>query len=352
MIGVAWESNGSVRPVQVDDPTSGSGEALIEVAWCGICGSDLHAFRSGAGISPGRILGHELSGHVVSAPDIEGLNPGDRVVVRPVLACGCCRRCQAGEMNICERQIMVGFDVQGGMAQRMVVPRASSPDAVLRLPAGLDLREAALVEPLAVGLRAARHCASTPGDRGLVIGCGPIGLAVLRFLADQAVLPLVASDPSPLRRRLARVLGATHAIDPTTPDAREASATILGDREGFDFAVDCAGVESALAYAVREVRRGGRVVVAALHGAKVPVSIDRIVSGEVSLLGSFAYRDELRRVVELMAAGRLDAKQMITHEFELDAAQEAFETQGRPAEAVKVMLRIGDAADPGSGRSR
>lgn len=340
MRAAQWQAPGSVRAGVVDDPAPGAGEALVEVAWCGICGSDLHAFRSGRGISPGHVLGHELSGRVLSAPDVTGLRAGDRVAVRPVLPCGGCPRCVAGEVNLCERQVLLGFDVAGGMAERVVIPRACSPDALLRIPESVELRAAALVEPLAVGLRAARLAGVAPADGGLVLGCGPIGLAAIHFLAAAGVQPLVGSDPSPLRRSMALAMGATATIDPTGADAGDVLAAALGARAAFDLAIDCAGVENAIATALRSLRRGGRLVLAALHGRKVPVSLDRIVGGEVSVLGSFAYRDELRRVLELMAAGRLDAARMITHELALDDVQDAFDLQTRADESIKVLLRL------------
>ncbi|MBS1864223.1 MAG: alcohol dehydrogenase catalytic domain-containing protein [Actinobacteria bacterium] len=341
MLAATWRAPEQIETADLAAPEPGLGEALVEVAWCGICGSDLHAFRRGMGIRPGQVLGHELSGRILSAPGVDGLSPGDRVVVRPVLPCGRCPRCFAGETNLCDDKVLIGFDVAGGMAERLVVPRASLPGSLLVLPDGPDLRMAALVEPFAVGLRAVRQAAATPADSVLVVGCGPIGLAAVSFLASAGARPLVGVDPSPLRRRKAIAMGATAAIDPTDDDADKALGSARGGRPAFDVAVDCAGVESSIGLALRSVRRGGRVVVAALYGTKIPVSIDRIVDGEVKLLGSFAYTDELHRVIDLMAAGILDAEGLITQEFELSDVGEAFAVQSRPADSVKVLLRVG-----------
>lgn len=121
---------------------------------------------------------------------------------------------------------------------------------------------------------------------------------------------------------------------------------MLASRAGFDLAIDCAGVEASIGTALRSVRRGGRVVMTALYGSRVLLSVDRVVNGEVVLMGSFAYRDELHRVIELIAAGRLDARAMITHEFDLETAQEAFDTQLRADESIKVVLRV-DPDDAG-----
>jgi (R,R)-butanediol dehydrogenase / meso-butanediol dehydrogenase / diacetyl reductase len=342
VLAARWERNEEIHPVTVADPSPSGGEALIEVAWCGICGSDLHAFRSGLGVSPGQILGHEASGHVLEAPGVGHLSPGDRVAIRPVLPCGECRACRRGEVNLCEVPIMLGFGgVAGAMADRVLVPRAAIGDAVLKLPPSVGLRSAALIEPLAVGLRAARLARLAPGDRCLVVGCGPIGLAAIRFLAAQMPVALVASDPSPLRRELALDLGATAAVDPLAADADAELTAALGDPAGFDVVVECAGVADSVGVALRRVRRGGRIVAAALQGRKVPVSVDRLVGGEVELTGSFAYRDELGRVRDLMAAGRLEMDRMITHEFPLGEVAEAFATQLRADESAKVMLRVG-----------
>jgi (R,R)-butanediol dehydrogenase / meso-butanediol dehydrogenase / diacetyl reductase len=342
VLAARWQTDGEIRTAQVPDPEPAPGEALVEVSWCGICGSDLHAFRSGLGIGPGQILGHEASGHVLAAPGVDGIAAGDRVAIRPVLPCGRCRSCLRGEINLCEVPIMVGFGgTPGAMAERVLIPRAAVGDALLRIPEAIDLRSAALIEPLAVGLRAVRLAAPVPGDRGLVVGCGPIGLAAIHFLAGYGPATLVASDPSPLRRELALATGATVAVDPLSPDADAEIAAALGGAPGFDLAIECAGVSASIGDALRRVRRGGRIVAAALHGQKVPISLDRLVGGEVALLGSFAYRDELTRVRDLIATGEVAMERMITYEFPLDRVAEAFETQLRPQESVKVMLRIG-----------
>jgi (R,R)-butanediol dehydrogenase/meso-butanediol dehydrogenase/diacetyl reductase len=131
MRAATWQDAGRIAPTTLAEPSPRRGEAVIEVDWCGICGSDLHAFKSGRGIDRHQVLGHELSGRVLTAPGVDGFSAGDRVVVRPVLQCGRCPRCLAGEVNLCERQILLGLPGPG----RVCRPGVDSPCVASRRPA-------------------------------------------------------------------------------------------------------------------------------------------------------------------------------------------------------------------------
>jgi threonine dehydrogenase-like Zn-dependent dehydrogenase len=176
-----------------------------------------------------------------------------------------------------------------------------------------------------------------------------IGLGVTRLLRLGGVGRLVVVDPSPLRRDHALALGADEAIDPTSEDVTEVMRTITGPG-GFglgaraDVVIDCAGAPDALAHALKSVRQGGVVILAAVYGREVPLRPDRIMEKELEVRGSFAYRDEFAEVIAMLARGDLDALAFVSHTFALDQIDEAFRVQMDPARSLKVLVEPGPGA--------
>jgi len=192
MRALRFHGPGDMRVEKVADPELVPGSVEIRIAWCGICGSDLHEYRHGPSVVRPRgrphpltgehlpvTLGHEMAGEVVRvADDVTSVDVGQRVVVNPLLFCGTCTPCRAGRINLCRHSGAIGLSGGGGFAERIVVPA----HLVHRLPIGVTLEEGALVEPLAVAWHAVRRAHVRPGQTALVIGAGPIGLAVLLVL--------------------------------------------------------------------------------------------------------------------------------------------------------------------------
>jgi 2-desacetyl-2-hydroxyethyl bacteriochlorophyllide A dehydrogenase len=346
MRAAAWKAPETFELVDVPTPEPAAGQLVLEVASCGICGSDLHSFRRGFAAQPGQILGHEFCGTVAAAPGVDGVERGDRVTVRPLLPCGECERCQAGELQLCERggyDANIGYGLPGAFAQRVLVPRAILGETVFLLPTGVDDRAGALVEPLSVALHAVNLAAAAKGDAALVLGAGAIGLGVTRMLALREVGTIVVADPSRLRRERAGELGADVLIDPSAEDVIEVVRSITGaGTSGLgaaaDVAIDCAGVPGTFIQALQAARTGGVIVLAALYSDKVEFRPNRIVEKELSVRGSFAYRDEFASVVEMLADGRVDADSLISHVFPLEEIDEAFRVQLDPESAIKVLV--------------
>src|ERR1700754_112937 len=158
MRAAAWMAPGRLSLVDRDDPVASAGQAVVQVSACGVCGSDLHSFRDGLAVKPGNVLGHEFCGRVLTAPGVDGLAAGGRRGVRPLMPCGGCDRCRAGELQLCEgtHESDIGYGSAGAFAERVLVPRAVVGETVFVLPPTVDDSGGALAEPLAVALHAVR----------------------------------------------------------------------------------------------------------------------------------------------------------------------------------------------------
>jgi 2-desacetyl-2-hydroxyethyl bacteriochlorophyllide A dehydrogenase len=340
-----WQARRSVAVEDLDDPRPGDGDVLIEVAHCGICGSDLHSYEHGFLARPGQVLGHELAGRVLTADGVAGVGEGDLVTVRPLIPCRTCPSCRAGHTQVCEAGMAeaIGYGLHGGFAERVLLPRGELGFNVFRLPEGVTPRAAALVEPLAVGLHAVRVAEPRERDVVVVFGGGMIGLAVVRFLALAGVSTIIAVEPSARRRRAAVAQGASLTIDPEHEDVVEALQAITGPGVAghgarADVVIDCAGVAASLNGALQVLRNVGTLVLCAIYGRRVELVPDHIVGKELRVRGALGYRDEFSEVIAALAAGDVDAESFISHEVALDEIDEGFRTALDRDRSLKVLV--------------
>jgi 2-desacetyl-2-hydroxyethyl bacteriochlorophyllide A dehydrogenase len=348
MRAVQWNAPETLSGVELPAPHARDGEVVIEVAHCGICGSDLHSFKSGFAARPGQVLGHEFCGTVVEALGVDGITVGDRVTARPLIPCGRCPSCLAGETQLCDVGVSqgIGYGLRGAFAERVLVPHAVLDRTLFALPDEVGDRAGALVEPLAVGLHAIGQAEASAGELVVVLGAGPIGLAVLIFLGLAGVEGVIVADPSALRRDAARRLGAALTVDPASESTIDAVAAVTGRGASSasaraDVVIDCAGVPAAFEDALRLARPGGRVVLCAMYGRKVEMRPDRLTSNELTLRGSVGYRDEFPAVIAALAKGNVDANTLVSHELPLERIDEAFRIQADPAVSLKVLVTPG-----------
>ncbi len=317
------------------DPQPGRGEVVIAARASAICGSDLHGFREA---SPRRIpplvMGHETVG-VIDATG-EGVDPslaGHRVVLKPIVACGVCDECRAGDINHCATGRLVGRDLPGGFAERFVVPAS----AAVPIPADLSDDLATLTEPLANAVHVSSRGVRS-GDRVFVIGAGPIGVLMARAALLFGAAEVHVTDPVAGRLRLAEAQGAV-ALD-AGDDAAEAVREATGGR-GPDLVIDAAGFEATWALGLRAVRTGGRIVQVGLGAASGSLDYFAVLGKEATITGSYAWTDDdFARALELLADGELDATGWITR-IPLEGGQRAFEelTGGDPAR-FKIVLEM------------
>lgn len=347
MRALRWHGRGDLRLDDVPEPgPPGPGEALVEVAYSGICGTDLHEYLHGpnliragphplTGHAPPVTLGHEFSGRVTAlGSEVPGIAAGDRVVVDPCLRCGTCRWCRHGEYHICAKGGSVGLASPGAFAPWVLVPT----DGLVRIPDGVPDRIAALAEPLAVGLHAVRRAALRPGDNVLVLGAGPIGIAVLLAAKLAGAAGIYVSEPQPDRAARAAELGASEVFDPNTADVRREVFLRTG-RIGPDVVFEATGRPALVELAVTTVRRGGRAVLAGISGEAASLPITQIVPFERTIVGSLGYNFDLPRVLDLIAQGRLEPDPLITGVYPLTQGREVFdELRADAGGHLKILL--------------
>jgi L-idonate 5-dehydrogenase len=328
---------GDLRVDEVASSVPGPGEVAVDVAFGGICGSDLHYYHDGRvgdfRVVEPMILGHEVAGRVAVGGDgTDAPPPGTPVAIHPATPCDECRECRAGHRNVCAATRYLGSaarvpHVQGGFAQRIVVPAGQ----VRPLPSGLPLRLAALTEPLSVALHAVHRAGEVRGSRVLVTGAGPIGCLVVAALRHAGAAEVIAVDLVDEALALAVRVGATSAVR-------------AGDRAAWpdevDVAIEASGAPAAFADCVGTVRRGGTVVMLGmLPPGEVGLVASTVVTRELHLAGAFRFDTEFDTALGLLAAG-LEVEPVITHTVPLAEARAAFDLAGDRTTASKVLLDL------------
>jgi L-iditol 2-dehydrogenase len=327
-----------VRLIEAPRPSPGPGELLIAVARVGICGSDLHAYHGQHPfIQLPVVPGHEFAGTVVEVgAHVQGFAPGQRVTVEPSLVCGTCYNCTHGRYNICERLRVIGCQTAGAMADYLTVPAAKT----LLLPDSVTWDQAALLEPLAVGVHAVRVAQIRPGANVLVLGAGTIGLMTLQAAKAVGAGRVMISDLLQERLDLALELGADVAVNPTTTDLAAAVEEAFGPWRA-DVIVECVGVAATVRDALRVARKGTRIVLAGVFAGEVPVSLGLVQDRELELAGTLMYAsDDFPTALELVRSGQVKVEPLITHCLPLDQAARAFAVADSRAGALKVLLEV------------
>ena len=325
-----------VADVPVVEP--GPGEALLRVASCGVCGSDLHAFRSDPGFEWVRApvtLGHEFSGTVEAVGEgVRLVSLGDRVVVIAIQGCGKCATCLSGSTQLCPDRVAVGLSRDGGMAEYALAPE----QYLVLVPEGLDLTVAALCEPLAVAVHAVAVRADVkPGLKVVVSGPGPIGVlcGMLAASSGAEVLLTGVGQDSEARLPAAERAGLRTANLSEKP-LKEHLTDSFGD-QAPDLWIESSGAVRALGSALESVRLGGTIVVVGIYAQEMAFSPTPAVRAELSLLFSYScnYAD-YQAALDLLARGTIDPGPLLSR-YPLAYAPKAFEAVGK-GQTVKAML--------------
>jgi L-iditol 2-dehydrogenase len=322
----------------------GAGEVSLRVASCGICGSDVNAFRSDPGfewVTTPVTLGHEFSGIVEEVgPGVKRVNPGDRVVAVAVQGCGRCETCLAGSTQLCVDRVAVGLSRDGGMAEYAVMPEQH----LVPVPEGLDLAVAAVGEPLSVAVHAVDVRAQVEsGQRVVVSGPGPIGIfcGMLANLRGAQVLLTGVGQDSESRLPMAERVGLSTANLSAKP-LEEHLRDRFGDHAP-DVWIESSGSVRALGSALESVRPGGTVGVVGLYAEEMRFSPTDAVRREISLLFSYScnYAD-YQTALDLLSAGAIDPGPLLS-KYPLGNAPEAFEAVGQGQTVKAMLLPQGDA---------
>lgn len=317
-----------------------AGEVQVQIATGGICGSDLHYYQHG-GFGPitlkgPMVLGHEVSGHIVSVGDgVTGLQPGDLVAVSPSRPCGHCKYCAEGLRNHCLNMRFYGSAMPwphiDGAFQQVI-----NADASQCVPAsGISSGEAAMAEPFAVTLHATGHAGSMLGKRVLVTGCGPIGVLSIIAARRAGAVEIVATDLEDNALAFARQAGADRVIN--VMQEGQALDAYAGDKGYFDVLYECSGAAPALSAGIAALRPRAHVLQLGL-GGDMTVPMMQLTAKELQLCGSFRFHEEFTTAVQLMQNGLVDLKPYITHTVSLDEAESGFELAADRSQAMKAQI--------------
>lgn len=331
------DKNFSIDAVETGPP--GAGEVQIDVAYCGICGTDLHIYLGHMDPRVGfeRTIGHEMSG-VVSAlgEGVQGLSVGQRIVVRPLDHCGDCPACNAGHQHICHNLKFIGIDSDGAFQQKWNVPAHT----LHVLPDDLDLSHAALIEPLAVAVHDVRRGNVQPGEDVLVIGGGPIGMLVA-MVAREAGANVTISEINENRLAFADKIGFT-TLNPKETDVAKTIHDATGGK-GADVVFEVSGSQPGVDLMTAAAATRGRIVMVAIHATKPQIDMFQFFWRELDLLGARVYLpQDYDGAMALLAKGVVDCDSFITDIQGLDDIQGAFETLTQNPNAMKSMIRISE----------
>lgn len=321
---------GEFQMLDKSAPRMAAGEALLKVKRVGICGTDLHAYTGNqAYFTYPRILGHELACEVVEIEDNpQGLQPGDTAVVMPYLYCQQCGACRNGQPNCCTNIEVYGVHRDGGMQDQMIVP-----SRLLLRADGLSLDEVAVVEPLAIGAHALRRSHLKKGDQVVVVGCGPIGLGIIK-LSQIIGAEVIAIDID--AGRLARAqenFGASHVVLASNRAAEEVASITNGDLA--DVVFHASGHKEALETGTDYMAHGGRYVLVGLSKGELVFTHPKIHAKETTIMCSRnATLEDFRYVINVLQYKKFPIEDYVTHKVDMGDMIDEFESWLDPANGI------------------
>ena len=333
----AGSGNMEIREAEI--PRPGPGEVLIEIKSVGICGSDLHIYHWNIAfkMNPPMIIGHEFSGVIVETGEgVKGWEKGSRVTAEPsAIVCGECRYCRTGAYNMCPDRRVLGYWLNGGFAEYIVV----NAQRLHRLPDSISFDEGALTEPLACCVHGVHELTGIEvGDLVAVLGPGAIGLLCAQLAkAEGAQVMVIGTGADRERLAAAKALGMDYCINLEEEDPI-AFAQELSGGEGADVVLECSGAGSAAAMGLEIARRMGKYTQIGLFGKPITLDFERIAYKELRVTGSLSQRwTAWKRAIRIMAQGKVDLKAVTSDKFPLTqwkTAFDKFEAKG----GLKILL--------------
>lgn len=326
-----------IELVEFPDPKPTDHHSVIDISYCGICGTDLHAYLSGEPYNPA-ICGHEWVGHV-AATRASNFKEGDRVAIGIGTACGQCGACQRGDAAHCEIAFAGATgrgphaSAHGGFAGSI----AFATDRLYHVPRNLTDEQAGLLEPATVALHALRRTEIRLGDTVVVIGAGPIGLLVAQCARLSGAGRVIAIEPEPCRRQLAEQLGVNHTFDPSEEGYLENLRGVIG--AGADVVFECAGIAATIQQAIELSRRGGTVSLVGVANSTATINPALWLLQEIKLVSSLAYLHEDFEITKEFAADRrIQLDPLHTSTVGLGEIQEAFARLAEHPDEVKILV--------------
>lgn len=339
-----------LRVEKVEIPEVGPNDVLLKVKACGICGSDLHSYKIGAYVEKGQIMGHEYCGEVVEVgANIEDVEVGERATGFSTDYCGECYWCKNEMYGLCPELFnkSTAYGKPGAYAEYVLLDNAMPGINFFKIPDKIDDLSAATLEPTAVGVFTANQINPEEGDKVVILGAGLIGNATLQALKTYPIGKAVVSEISPLRRKMAKKMGADVVIDAINENVLERSKEEVGvgpyhfhggEKAGAmaDVVVEAAGVPETIWDSFEIVRSAGTIAFVGLPEESAKIDTTKIVHKQPRILGCLG--GNFIKAIELVKKGDIKTGDLVTHTFKLDNIEEAFKTQMNPSEAIKVVI--------------
>lgn len=329
------------RPI----PQPGDDEVLVKVQNVGVCGSDLHYYESGRIgnfiVEYPFVLGHEAGGTVVEVgKNVKKIKVGDRVAMEPGKTCGKCEFCKTGRYNLCPDVIFFATPPVDGVFQEYV---AHEEGLCFKIPENMSTEEAALIEPLAVGMHAAMQGDAHLGQTAVVTGTGCIGLMSILSLRARGVSKIIVVDIMDKRLEHAKKLGADYIINGKNEDA-VAKIMELTDGAGFDLGIETAGSQITASQLIKSAKKGATIVFVGYSASgEMTLPIGMALDKELNFKTVFRYRNIYPLAIEAVASGKINVKDVVTNRFELDDIQEALTACVEDkANIVKGVIHVAD----------
>ncbi|HPG20894.1 MAG TPA: NAD(P)-dependent alcohol dehydrogenase [Flexilinea sp.] len=328
---------------EIPMPTPKDHEVLVKVEYVGICGSDIHYFhdgRCGDFVVEGEfLLGHECAGTIVGlGKEVSALQVGDRVALEPGITCGQCEYCKSGRYNLCpDVQFLATPPVAGCYANYIVFP----DNMCFKLPDQISTKEGALVEPLSVGMHAARQGEVRLGDQVIILGSGCIGLVTLLACKAHGATDITVVDVIPKRLEYAKKLGATRVINGAEVDMVAEMEKITGGA-GTEKVFETAGSGVTIAQTPYLVKNGGTIILVGLSAnPEVTYNFGKIMAKEAKIVSVFRYRNIYPSAIAAISSGLIDVSGIVTHEFDFDEIQKAFDYNiQNKNDVVKAVIKM------------
>ncbi|MHA1229672.1 MAG: zinc-dependent alcohol dehydrogenase [Candidatus Helarchaeota archaeon] len=311
-------------------------EVLVKVKYCGICGSDIESYETGALMLTGIILGHEFSGEVVEVGNkVKKVKIGDRVTANPNLPCGRCYWCEHNLENMCKDSYGLGLTHNGALAEYIAV----KSERIHILPDSISFEEGALIEPLSVAVYAVQESGIKLGENAVVLGAGTIGLLTTHVLNAIGASKIIVIEPMESKQKKAMEMGADIILDPK----KWTKISRYTNKVGADHVFDCVAIPETINNTLKIVKKGGKITFIGIHVE--PFQIEgflQLILKNISIRGVFAYnQDTFKTAINLLEKNKLNIKPIITKIAKLEDVPELFEILSKPIhDEIKVLIEI------------
>jgi 2-desacetyl-2-hydroxyethyl bacteriochlorophyllide A dehydrogenase len=323
-----------IKTETVEEPVVPDDGIVVRVRACGVCGSDLHVYKTGA--PEGTVFGHEFSGDVAEVgKNVKGIQVGERVTAVGFRPCGHCFWCGKAKFHRCSDMALTGYQLPGAMAEYVPIPIAIAGQTVFKLPDAMSYEDGATVEPLSISLFSVRRGQPKENDTVAVLGLGVIGLNAIQVLKSMGVSRILASGRRASRLAVAKACGADLVIDAAKEDALAAIMEATAGM-GVNSVVECAGSPDTFNQSIEMVQGSGSILLVAIYETPLTWDPRQVIAKNIHLIGCLG--GNFPGAIELIRSGKAVTRPFVTHRYAMDEAGQAFRTQLTDPDAIKVMI--------------